>query len=94
MVVISAITGVLGWRTVTGIDSTMDTILEYELEARNRFDELEMTVQAATVAQRTLLNGSLAGEAREEQHAVIAKEKTAMLALGEEIGKLLTRGGT
>ena len=59
LVAIAVASATLGWFAVNDIDETMNDIIEHELVVQNKFNELETTFHAVTVAQRTLLNLNL-----------------------------------
>ena len=92
VVVIAVITGVMGWRTVTDIDELLNNVITYELVAEKNINDVEVNLQAITVAQRTLLNNSLQPEIRTEQHSGITREQEKLKKLLAETNALLARG--
>ncbi len=67
VVAIAVAAGLLGWRTVTEINGTLNRIIDYELVAEKNITSLGVNLETTTVAQRTLLNNSLPSDVRADQ---------------------------
>ncbi len=92
MVAIAVFAGVMGWRTVSEVDEALGRIVQYEMIADDQLADLGQNLQAITVVQRTLLNNSLAMEARVEQLRVLEGQKAETNRIAKEIDSVLTAG--
>ena len=92
MIAIAIVAALVGWQTVGRIDGTMNRIIDYEMVAEGRLNDLDATFQTITVAQRTLLNTSLPPETRIDQHEDIVREAKSLDRLSTEVTDLLKRG--
>ncbi len=92
VVALAVATGVMGWRTVTDIDGTLNRIVDYELVVEKNITSLATNLETTTVNQRTLLNNSLPPETREDQKSRIAQRQADLTRLLSETADILARG--
>ncbi len=92
MAALAVVAAVIGWRAVGGINDAMVSIVEYEVPANERMSGVDVLFQSATVAQRTLLNPTIALETRAEQRQTLAKRLEELTAAEADLTALLDRG--
>ncbi|MDR1744279.1 MAG: methyl-accepting chemotaxis protein [Planctomycetota bacterium] len=78
MIAIAIVAGIMGWKTVQRMDSTLTRIVDYEIAAETGLANIEQAAHALTASQRTLLNTDLSAQDRENQHALLMLQKNAM----------------
>ncbi len=94
LVVIAVATGAFGLRTVSGMNNTLNVLVDYEMSANSLARELDTALQSITVAQRSLLNSALTDADRTEQHALVAAERAHIADLASRTTALLRRGAS
>ena len=92
VVALSVVIGVIGLQTVETIDREMKKTLDYELASENYLASMETLLQKMVVPQRTLLNSTITGSGRMEQHEAIKKLNVELKGLVEETDKLFNSG--
>ncbi len=94
LIAIAVILGIIGWASVSNLNTAMDKTVEYTFSAESHFAVLRRLPETINSAQRTLLIGSISDAERAQQHQNFQNASAEMRSEMANIDALLRDGQT